>query len=76
MESDFEACCYQEIKDTILKANHNKYNRSDDHEKLLSRDQRTILKANHNHDLLTVLVNQSCYQEIKDTILKANHNLR
>ena len=66
---------FQNIKDTILKANHNKIPNYVPLPQSFSEHQRYNFESKSQHSSPPFSVGNSCFQNIKDTILKANHNL-
>ena len=67
-------CCFQNIKDTILKANHNPSLFVKYFKKLFSEHQRYNFESKSQLDAIAGYLINGCFQNIKDTILKANHN--
>ena len=67
--------CFRPIKDTILKANHNAALHLLAEIKVFQTYQRYNFESKSQQALGNVTDNGWCFRPIKDTILKANHNL-
>ena len=67
--------CFRYVKDTILKANHNNFKHVRDFIKLFSICQRYNFESKSQHSYENDKSSIYCFRYVKDTILKANHNL-
>ena len=66
--------CFQQCKDTKMKANHNKKLPVDFKFSLFPTMQRYKNESKSQHDDEYGLSQKSCFQQCKDTKMKANHN--
>ena len=66
--------CFQWIKDTNLKANHNNKERDGGQGKAVSNGSKILIWKQITTDLIYFSSRYRCFQWIKDTNLKANHN--
>ena len=69
------ACCFRYVKDTILKANHNVEIYNSGITQLFPICQRYNFESKSQPFFDAGNVGAGCFRYVKDTILKANHNL-
>ena len=67
--------CFRYVKDTILKANHNFKSSFRDAFELFSICQRYNFESKSQLQRVRMPHSISCFRYVKDTILKANHNV-
>ena len=67
--------CFRYVKDTILKANHNPYQSTLHVKQLFPICQRYNFESKSQPKLSEEDIKINCFRYVKDTILKANHNL-
>ena len=66
--------CFRPIKDTILRANHNKLSQQEKEKKVFQTYQRYNFESKSQPPVATSNPLSRCFRPIKDTILRANHN--